>query len=122
MIRRPPRSTLFPYTTLFRSAFARAPPRRRRCRRRSAGPRPGEMASERRDQARVDLTTRGDELGGEGSATGGSPREHLCFGGRGGFAPNWCTAAPNWCNLTTASKRDRGPVLSLRSRGAPELG
>src|SRR2546429_4733727 len=24
MIRRPPRSTLFPYTTLFRSAFARA--------------------------------------------------------------------------------------------------
>src|SRR2546425_3319969 len=26
MIRRPPRSTLFPYTTLFRSARARAPP------------------------------------------------------------------------------------------------
>src|SRR3712207_8791122 len=25
MIRRPPRSTLFPYTTLFRSQFARAP-------------------------------------------------------------------------------------------------
>src|SRR6266436_9261498 len=25
MIRRPPRSTLFPYTTLFRSAFARPP-------------------------------------------------------------------------------------------------
>src|SRR3712207_9544043 len=25
MIRRPPRSTLFPYTTLFRSAFARSP-------------------------------------------------------------------------------------------------
>src|SRR2546430_7039892 len=25
MIRRPPRSTLFPYTTLFRSALARAP-------------------------------------------------------------------------------------------------
>src|SRR5690242_21548606 len=35
MIRRPPRSTLFPYTTLFRSGFApftrgSAPPRRRR--------------------------------------------------------------------------------------------
>src|SRR2546421_2811804 len=29
MIRRPPRSTLFPYTTLFRSAFARANPLRR---------------------------------------------------------------------------------------------
>src|SRR5258708_19914369 len=26
MIRRPPRSTLFPYTTLFRSAFARSSP------------------------------------------------------------------------------------------------
>src|SRR3712207_7435023 len=33
MIRRPPRSTLFPYTTLFRSAFPRA---RRRGRRRPA--------------------------------------------------------------------------------------
>src|SRR3712207_8884666 len=30
MIRRPPRSTLFPYTTLFRSGRARAPPARRR--------------------------------------------------------------------------------------------
>src|SRR2546427_7465807 len=29
MIRRPPRSTLFPYTTLFRSAFSRLAPRRR---------------------------------------------------------------------------------------------
>src|SRR2546430_11178692 len=28
MIRRPPRSTLFPYTTLFRSAFARVAARR----------------------------------------------------------------------------------------------
>src|SRR2546430_6075997 len=28
MIRRPPRSTLFPYTTLFRSPEARLPPRR----------------------------------------------------------------------------------------------
>src|SRR3712207_8289701 len=30
MIRRPPRSTLFPYTTLFRSDFARADAARRR--------------------------------------------------------------------------------------------
>src|SRR2546422_5902150 len=30
MIRRPPRSTLFPYTTLFRSRRARLPPRGRR--------------------------------------------------------------------------------------------
>src|SRR3712207_7619926 len=28
MIRRPPRSTLFPYTTLFRSVVGRLPPRR----------------------------------------------------------------------------------------------
>src|SRR3989442_11565431 len=32
MIRRPPRSTLFPYTTLFRSAAARSGPVRRRLR------------------------------------------------------------------------------------------
>src|SRR2546427_3950381 len=36
MIRRPPRSTLFPYTTLFRSALPRP---HRRVRRRDAGPR-----------------------------------------------------------------------------------
>src|SRR2546430_9161801 len=30
MIRRPPRSTLFPYTTLFRSGFGRTPHRRHR--------------------------------------------------------------------------------------------
>src|SRR3712207_7345368 len=38
MIRRPPRSTLFPYTTLFRSALAgspRAPPRREAARTRA---------------------------------------------------------------------------------------
>src|SRR5205807_8706651 len=34
MIRRPPRSTLFPYTTLFRSARARRPARACRCRER----------------------------------------------------------------------------------------
>src|SRR2546426_9133730 len=32
MIRRPPRSTLFPYTTLFRSPLGRAPPRSRSAR------------------------------------------------------------------------------------------
>src|SRR2546422_4522669 len=36
MIRRPPRSTLFPYTTLFRSLGAPAPPRPRSCQRRWA--------------------------------------------------------------------------------------
>src|SRR3712207_6968007 len=60
MIRRPPRSTLFPYTTLFRSdrradpdgrhraasrprRRARAPDRRRRPRRRPARPREGQQ-------------------------------------------------------------------------------
>src|SRR5262245_63986947 len=42
MIRRPPRSTLFPYTTLFRSGSASAVTRRARpdCRPRPAGGRP----------------------------------------------------------------------------------
>src|SRR5262245_63823586 len=50
MIRRPPRSTLFPYTTLFRSrrrARARAaPPRDARCARRSGTCRAGAVRSE----------------------------------------------------------------------------
>src|SRR2546422_5291464 len=37
MIRRPPRSTLFPYTTLFRSAAGDEHAGRRRCRVRGAG-------------------------------------------------------------------------------------
>src|SRR5262245_65330054 len=45
MIRRPPRSTLFPYTTLFRSAAHRAWPRAARRRRRNARP-------DRRDRTR----------------------------------------------------------------------
>src|SRR3712207_7470106 len=48
MIRRPPRSTLFPYTTLFRSAGAGPPPTEPRAGRRAvrrAGPeRPGRRA------------------------------------------------------------------------------
>src|SRR3712207_7137587 len=42
MIRRPPRSTLFPYTTLFRSAHARAAARGRRSPRRHGGRRAAE--------------------------------------------------------------------------------
>src|SRR3712207_7166822 len=40
MIRRPPRSTLFPYTTLFRSVHRAARPRRRHGRRDGGGPPP----------------------------------------------------------------------------------
>src|SRR2546422_8256088 len=39
MIRRPPRSTLFPYTTLFRSRAGRGGPRRRHPSRKPARPR-----------------------------------------------------------------------------------
>src|SRR2546429_5697422 len=46
MIRRPPRSTLFPYTTLFRSLRL---PRAQRCR--SASDRPGITADQLRHQA-----------------------------------------------------------------------
>src|SRR6266487_6925603 len=53
MIRRPPRSTLFPYTTLFRSRDVRA--RDVRLRRRPAGAAGREL---RRDAGRADRTRR----------------------------------------------------------------
>src|SRR5438105_8040311 len=59
MLRRPPRSTLFPYTTLFRSGVVRVRARRRsrRCgRRRRRGRRSEEHTSEL--QSRVDLVCR----------------------------------------------------------------
>src|SRR2546430_5918455 len=47
MIRRPPRSTLFPYTTLFRSAFEKVGARLLAARHRIAGePHAGEIRSE----------------------------------------------------------------------------
>src|SRR3712207_8792092 len=46
MIRRPPKSTLFPYTTLFRSGLRRHVPAGRR------GPQPG-VAEDRREQPRL---------------------------------------------------------------------
>src|SRR3712207_8128324 len=56
MIRRPPRSTLFPYTTLFRSRPLRGGVRQHRPRRRAArgdGPRlPRDVPSRPRDPAR----------------------------------------------------------------------
>src|SRR5215510_16065072 len=59
MIRRPPRSTLFPYTTLFRSS-------RRRCLRRSApgrrfGSRPGRLrhSGDRSEEHTSELQSRG---------------------------------------------------------------
>src|SRR3712207_8347110 len=63
MIRRPPRSTLFPYTTLFRSGGRRRPPTRRR---RGRGLRRG---SGTREQAS------GGKCACAGSATGGGRSE-----------------------------------------------
>src|ERR1039457_7444344 len=47
MIRRPPRSTLFPYTTLFRSDKSSHPPPRRRPRARQSRPAPTDRKSTR---------------------------------------------------------------------------
>src|SRR5262249_61457047 len=56
MIRRPPRSTLFPYTTLFRSQPIRpAPDQGRACRRRAGHPGPGVAASTRSEEHTSEL-------------------------------------------------------------------
>src|SRR3712207_7306417 len=55
MIRRPPRSTLFPYTTLFRSAGARPDPVQRRPARRHPRPAGGDRADRVRRGDRRDL-------------------------------------------------------------------
>src|SRR2546430_16248961 len=72
MIRRPPRSTLFPYTTLFRSRRARAGDRRGR----PQGPgrlrRPQrEDAGLRRSRVRALRAARGQRRGGGGGRGGG---------------------------------------------------
>src|SRR3989449_7850226 len=54
MIRRPPRSTLFPYTTLFRSARRRAHAARGRQRHRRLDPRAGGLLRRLRPQAERD--------------------------------------------------------------------
>src|SRR3712207_8385021 len=66
MIRRPPRSTLFPYTTLFRSAAARRPrggliSRRRRPRPSGRGRRPWPRIARRRPAAAPPPATRSEE-------------------------------------------------------------
>src|SRR3712207_7928180 len=71
MIRRPPRSTLFPYTTLFRSGAARQPLRAQRGPRRAKQPgRPAparpEPAAGRADEPREDGGGCDGGLGGRG--------------------------------------------------------
>src|SRR2546430_11815386 len=62
MIRRPPRSTLFPYTTLFRSRTVRAAPPPCRSPARSAGkPAPSSPRSGRRRRSEEPPTCRSEE-------------------------------------------------------------
>src|SRR3954463_1979311 len=68
MIRRPPRSTLFPYTTLFRSG--RGPQRRREARRRRA-PRP--PRADRRRPRRRPLLHLGDGVRRDRAPTRAAP-------------------------------------------------
>src|SRR6266576_6075316 len=56
MIRRPPRSTLFPYTTLFRSPRPCAGSGNRRCRHRSRAPRRGDRKSTRLNSSHVEIS------------------------------------------------------------------
>src|SRR3712207_4951486 len=88
MIRRPPRSTLFPYTTLFRSAPLRPAHRRRAGRAapavRPAGHRRGGLADRRPDpggcRATAHLPAR--HLGAEGGRATAARRGHLARPGR----------------------------------------
>src|SRR2546427_6630999 len=57
MIRRPPRSTLFPYTTLFRSPFRREPQRQMVQDHRGAGPREGGAGDPLRDRKSTRLNS-----------------------------------------------------------------
>src|SRR5438105_7418334 len=93
MIRRPPRSTLFPYTTLFRSvkrAYVRRAsrcrvPRRARARWARAIPSPAEIGRATSElQSRVDLVCRlllekknNHEQTNEGGPTPGTQQYHL---------------------------------------------
>src|SRR5258708_12872334 len=93
MIRRPPRSTLFPYTTLFRS------------RRPLAQPGPGRQLAQRRGQARADqkLAPRCRDGGAEGQVHGGSGQVAQKSGERRGVALGGSKAGPsisNWLPLS----------------------
>src|SRR2546428_10129091 len=63
MIRRPPRSTLFPYTTLFRSSgHTRPTDRRSALRRPAAGPRGSACTGHTRDRKSTRLNSSHDQI------------------------------------------------------------
>src|SRR5256885_8680079 len=57
MIRRPPRSTLFPYTTLFRSETARATPQKKSARQKTEPVKPTKKKSKRQDRKSTRLNS-----------------------------------------------------------------
>src|SRR2546426_8587471 len=63
MIRRPPRSTLFPYTTLFRSPWAGTRPRRRDHPPRHQAGQPAGRQAWRREDSRLGRGADGERLG-----------------------------------------------------------
>src|SRR3712207_7662421 len=66
MIRRPPRSTLFPYTTLFRSSPARDRDRRAGARRRGGHLQPSDLPVRRGGRRQRELRSRVRRGGGHG--------------------------------------------------------
>src|SRR2546422_8589448 len=77
MIRRPPRSTLFPYTTLFRSGAARLSPRARPARRHHALDRPAAALLDRRSSERLRRAARRRALRSEEHTSELQSRLHL---------------------------------------------
>src|SRR3712207_8885015 len=69
MIRRPPRSTLFPYTTLFRSKNALAPPTTRRVRP------PSTIGRRRLAERDIDMAPKATDGHGRSSASGRGDRK-----------------------------------------------
>src|SRR3712207_8050080 len=72
MIRRPPRSTLFPYTTLFRSGLAARKTTKRRKRRSNATPQATAPAEQRLERGTAHVSRR--PAGRAVPGAGGAPR------------------------------------------------
>src|SRR2546422_4834767 len=101
MIRRPPRSTLFPYTTLFRSPPPRDRPRVRAGRGRRSQPLPGRHR--RRDRARPRNRARERRLRGRGERGGGEDRKSTRLNSSHGYISYavFCLKKKKKKNITT---------------------
>src|SRR2546421_3256877 len=106
MIRRPPRSTLFPYTTLFRSSGRRTP--RHPTKSKSGGKRHDEATF---DQSRTSERRRADRMAGVGG--GGDPATALESG-----AAELADEPPHlrWAALFAARKNQQGQRQGPQAR------